>query len=420
MSVITVVRSWAVDNVSVSFKTLAVIWVVWVGIILAYQSLTAARVRLERPDNVLSWSARLTDEGSQANKPYLIHPFMNNQVAWDSEYYLSIAVYGYGDPQVSQGTIRGTGEQIAQSYAFYPLYPLTIRAVSTPLRWMGMNPIGAASLAGTMISLVGTLVGMLALYDIARVQMSHGDGIRATFYMVAFPSGFFLAQVYSEAMFIGLAFGCLALLRRKHLFPAAALAGLAVWTRAIGVLLIIPLIYTWMQGMGWRMSALRDWRVLAKGAALVAFPVGAYLIWNYFLGTPFHIVEENVYGRGLLVIFRSLNGWLRAFLSLFGSNPQTTAYYLIEFGATALGLVACLAMLRRYTPEALFGLGVWVMTTFSGHPMSMVRYVLAIPVLFLFLAYLGRNAIFDRIWTLISVMLLALMTLLFTFDMWVG
>lgn len=420
MSVYTLVREWAADKSAVSIKTLVLIWVGWAAIMFSYQSLSAARIRFERPDNVFSWATRLTNDATLGNNPYLIHPFMNHQVAWDSEYYLSIAVYGYGDPNVSHGVIEQTGEEIPQSYAFYPLYPFTIRAVSAPLRWLGVNPLSAAILAGTAISLVGTFVGMLALYDLARAQLGHNDGTRSVFYLVAFPSGFFLAQVYSEAMFIGLAFACLALLRRKLLFPAAALACLAVWTRAVGVLLIIPLLYTWMQELDWRITALRDWRVLAKGAALLAFPVGAYLIWNHFLGVSFHIVEENVYGRGLLMIFRSLNGWLQAFRSLFGSNPQTAVYYLIEIAATGLALVACLVMFNRYRPEALFSLGVWTITTFSGYPLSMLRYMLAVPVLFLFLAYLGRNAIFDRIWTMISIMLMALMTTMFTFDMWVG
>lgn len=421
MSANTAIRTWAVEKTSrLSITPVLIIWLAWAGIMFAYQSLSSARVQFENTDNVFSWTQRLTTDNHLENNPYLGYPFMNNQVAWDSEYYLSIAVYGYGDPQVSQVLIEETGESIPQSYAFYPLYPFTMRVLSAPLRWSGMNPIGAAALAGTVISLLGTLAGMGALYDIARSKLTSSDGVRAAFYMVAFPSGFFLAQVYSDAMFIGLAFGCLALLRRKQMLLAAVLAGLAVWTRATGVLLIIPLAYTWVQENKWDWRALRNWRVVAQGVGLIAFPVGAFLIWNHFLGGPFHLVEENAYGRGLLVIFRSLNGWLKAFTSLFGANPQTAVYYFLEICATGLGLVACLAMLKRYTPEALFGLGIWVMTTFSGHPLSMVRYILAIPVLFLFLAQLGRSGIFDRIWMLISVMLMALMTLLFTSNMWVG
>jgi hypothetical protein len=50
----------------------------------------------------------------------------------------------------------------------------------------------------------------------------------------------------------------------------------------------------------------------------------------------------------------------------------------------------------------------------------MARYVLISPPLYIFLAYLGRNKAFDRIWTLASVLLLGMSAMLFAFDMWVG
>ena len=50
----------------------------------------------------------------------------------------------------------------------------------------------------------------------------------------------------------------------------------------------------------------------------------------------------------------------------------------------------------------------------------MYRYVLAAPVLFLFLSKLGRNEAFDRAWTVASVLLLAVNAFLFAKDMWAG
>jgi hypothetical protein len=40
--------------------------------------------------------------------------------------------------------------------------------------------------------------------------------------------------------------------------------------------------------------------------------------------------------------------------------------------------------------------------------------------MFIFLALLGRNKVFDRAWTLISLLLMGMSVTLYSFDMWVG
>ena len=86
-----------------------------------------------------------------------------------------------------------------------------LSGVALPLRVLGLSQIATATLAGVIVSVLGTLLGMIALYDLVRDQLEDAGGIRAAFYLIAFPAGFFLAQVYTEGLFVGLAFGCLAL-----------------------------------------------------------------------------------------------------------------------------------------------------------------------------------------------------------------
>jgi hypothetical protein len=50
----------------------------------------------------------------------------------------------------------------------------------------------------------------------------------------------------------------------------------------------------------------------------------------------------------------------------------------------------------------------------------MARYMLIAPALYIFLAQLGKNKTFDRAWTIFSILLLGMETMLFAFDMWVG
>jgi hypothetical protein len=46
--------------------------------------------------------------------------------------------------------------------------------------------------------------------------------------------------------------------------------------------------------------------------------------------------------------------------------------------------------------------------------------VLVIPSIFMVLSRLGKWPAFDRAWTLASVLLLGVLTTLYTFDMWVA
>ncbi|HEY4723518.1 MAG TPA: hypothetical protein VII92_16805, partial [Anaerolineae bacterium] len=81
-------------------RNLSLIWLAWAIILIGFQALATARYQPRRPDNVLSWTTSETRAGSQDDKPYLVDPFMNQQVSWDSEFYLSIATVGYDDPAV--------------------------------------------------------------------------------------------------------------------------------------------------------------------------------------------------------------------------------------------------------------------------------------------------------------------------------
>ena len=60
---------------------------------------------------------------------------------------------------------------------------------------------------------------------------------------------------------------------------------------------------------------------------------------------------------------------------------------------------------------ALFGLGVLILSfgSSAGAPQGMIRYILAVPAIFLMLAWLGRRAVFDRVWVLASTLLMGML-----------
>jgi hypothetical protein len=401
------------------------LWLAWVFVLIGFQALASARLRPERPDRVQEWTITETTATAQNDKVYLVEPFLNDQVCWDSEFYLSIALVGYDDPLVR----RVPNTELSLNYAFMPFYPHVIRLVAWPLRVLGLTPIATASLVGVIVSTLGTLAAMLSLYDLAREELGDAGGIRAAFYLIVFPSGFFLAQVYTEGLFVGLAFICLAMIRRRKLVWAALLAALATWTKAAGAALLIPLALPWIRDgdwmeldMEWRQLYFKGipWRSLWKALISLA-PLIAFAVWRFsYWGTAFSRVEELFFGRGFLSLGVSYYAWRQAFWSLFGPNPQAAAYYVVEFGAIALSIVACLATWRRYPGLSAYGLAVVLLSLTSGPAQGMHRYVLAAPSVFLFLSRLGKHPTFDRAWSIISILVMGLFAMMFTYDMWAG
>jgi len=429
-----------------STRIIISIWLAWALMVIGFQALAVARLDPKYPDRAQEWTEDVTVEGYQAGHVYLIEPFLNHQVAWDSEYYLAIAIGGYDDPNSPHLTPQGVlisvvdhmvtqsgtsfNQSISLSYAFFPFYPLMIRIFAYPLQILGLSQIATATLAGILVSALGTLLGMLALFDLTRDSLGEEGALRAAFYLIIFPTGFFLIQIYTEGLFVGLAFGCLAMLRRKQWLFAALLGVAATMTRAVGIALVIPMAINWLRTGEWLDIDL-EWRQIFHqgiplrplGRGLLAFsPVLAFVTWKFsYLGLAFDYIEANFFGRGFLQFGYAYYVWREAFESMLaGTNPQHTAYYITEFLGLAIGIAACIATMKTHPEIGWFSLAILLISWGSGPAQGIHRYILGAPAVFITLARWGKNPVFDRAWTILSILLMGLLAMLFASDMWVA
>ena len=423
-------------------RVIVAIWLVWAATMMGFQWFVTARTDIPGPDYALTWTPSMTNPGALAQFPYLLDPTLAAHVAWDSQYYLSIAIAGYDDPTAVYYKSANGLSRVSVNYTFMPMYPFTIRVVAAPLSVLGVKPLPAAIIAGVLISLVATLFVMLGIYGIARPILGEAAGIRAAFYLLIFPSGFFLAQVYTEALFLAFALCSMALVGMKRPLPAAALAILATWTRPIGFLLVFPLFFGLVAALrsqrdgGATDSALADIRELAQrwrtprrlGQDLravwpwlvgTAAPGVAYLVWSAVYGERFHLIE-SYFGRQLLQLDKFWTTWTTEILHLFDYRLASQAYVMLEFGAAALSIAACIWAFRRWPGVALFGLAAILLPITSGSPQGVIRFALTVPAIFLLLARLGQNQVFDRAWIVPSVLLMGFLATLFSFNLWVG
>jgi hypothetical protein len=442
----------------ITIRNIVLLWLAWAMFVIGFQALASARVQPQWPD---FFQLPLQDDKDPAKyqdgRPYLLEPFMNNQVAWDSEPYIGISIGGYDDPCISvtyksmEGRTvvrctdtkdRGNEEPIRLSYAFFPFYPILIRLFAIPLGLLNLNPIATATLAGVIISALGILAAMLALYDLTYEALGEEGGMRAVFYLLIFPTSFFFVQVYTEGLFAGLAFGCLAMLKRKHLVVAALLAAAATLTRAVGVTLVIPMAINWIRTKEWYALDLEwdqlyfnrpPWRPIWH--AFLAFtPLIVYLIWKFsYYGISFDYVEAIFFGRAPLEIGKGFTYWVAAFYNMIAGLSHShalglpnvlvplaySADYLIEFVCMGVGCIAILRCLKTDPEVAWFSLATFLIAWVSGPP-GVHRYLLAAPAMFVTLAHWGKNPVFDRAWTVASLLVMGLLSMLFAFNFWVA
>ncbi len=440
----------------ITIRNIVLLWLVWVLVVIGFQALAAARLQPQWPDFFqLPLQGDKDPAQYQAGRPYLLEPFMNNQVSWDSEPYIGISIGGYDDPCISVAyesllgtvvrctdTTKRTEPPILLSYAFFPFYPLLMRLFSFPLGLLNLNPIATATLAGVIVSALGTLAAMLALYDLTHESLGDEGGMRAVFYLLIFPTSFFFVQVYTEGLFAGLAFGCLAMLKRKHLLVAALLAAAATLTRAVGVALVIPMAISWIRTREWYGLDLEwdqlyfkrpPWRPIWH--ALLAFtPLIVFLMWKFsYYGAAFDYVETTFFGRAPLDIGNGFNFWANTFTYMIAGffhlrvrglpggfvPPSFSANYLIEFLCMLIGLIAILRCLKTDPEVAWFSLAAFLIAWVSGPP-GIHRYMLVAPAIFITLARWGKNPVFDRAWTVASLLLMGLLAMLFAFNFWVA
>ncbi len=408
-----------------SLRQLLPIWLAWSLIITGYMSFTSTRFKPERPDLALPWTATETRSDSNSEHPYLLDPTLNALVAWDSEYYLGIATTGYED--ISRiPPVEAKGEVHSKSYAYFPLYPSLMKLLRWPFTLLGFSEIGASTVAGVLISLLGTLAGMVGIYDLARAELGHEGAIRAAYMMLIFPVSFFFAVVYTEGLFVGLAFGSLALLHRKQWAAAALLAALATWTRSVGAVLLLPLLLAWAleffrRDGGWNMPSWSnpDQRHMLKVLPILFAPFAAYVAWRIVFGTDFDFVQVNYFGNKLFGLHTTREAW-KKLLSYATEHPEARFNATLALSAIALAFLSCIWYARRYPLLTTFGFLALIIPITSGGASvdSALRYVLVLPTLWILLGRMTAHPVVDRSWSLLSILLLGIQAYLFSTDMW--
>ena len=323
--------------------------------------------------------------------PALTHPFgpgtdtvLSPLARWDSIWYLSIADSGYPDDAEARP-------------AFFPLYPLVVRAVA-----VGAGP-GAQLVAAYLVSMAALLGALYLLWRLAALELGRPLARPTLLLLVAFPASLFLGAPYAESLFLLLSVGAFYAARTGSWAWAGVLAGLASGTRSAGILLLLPLAILWFQQPG-RRPAGAAWLALAP-AGLAGYAL--YLEIATGDGLAFLAVQE-AWGRhfagpfggvweGLVAAWDGLRQVLSGttdvvYFEQAGGDPfRVAAQNLMLFGFLALALAAAYGVLRRlpfaYGAYVVAALALPLSFPVTPQPlMSLPRFLVVLFPIFMWLA----------------------------------
>jgi hypothetical protein len=192
-------------------------------------------------------------------------PFWDTFARYDTGHFEGIAWGGYAPAPGGRSNI-----------AYFPVYPMLIRFVGR----MFERHHAIFYLSGIVISWVCFILAMVALYYLARLDLSRRRAERAVLLTMIFPFAFFFGVAYSESTFLlfaVLAFYCF---RTRRWLLGGLCGAVATATRVPGILMVIPLAW-----IAWRNhdATRRDQIGATAGLVLAASGFGAYCWYIYRL-----------------------------------------------------------------------------------------------------------------------------------------
>ncbi len=313
-------------------------------------------------------------------------------VRWDSGWYQSIAKDGYFYSPTGQSSV-----------AFFPLYPLLVRAVA------GVVP--SIPVAGILVSLLAGFAAVWLFFQWAKTVGGERGAEQASWTLLLWPFAFFLFGVfYSDALFLSLAIAAFWSVEKERPWRAALFGALATATRPIAPALVLGLAARQLERRlrsGQRLRAVDFVPVLAAAGA------GAYVVYLWLrFGDPLAFMATQA-GWGQMT---GPESWLKLPFLRSVTHPKHLYLPLFHFGL-GVTLAAMAIPLRRALGwgYALYVAAVMGMPFISSKDfIGIGRYGLAaFPAIWMLSQLLARRPSLHRAWLTLSALGLLAMTVSF-------
>lgn len=191
---------------------------------LPFSSLSQALFNLLVPDHAADAFSppRLSEAGLCDG---ILERLLGGLSRWDAEHFLFIAEHGY---------------VYEHNWAFFPLFPLSLRTVAGTVLWPLQGLLSLRSRLLLSAALLNTLFSVLAsgvLYELSRaVLRCRRRAFLAALLFCLTPANVFMAAAYSESMFALLVFGALWQLEKGRCWTSGLLFSAATGVRSNGLI----------------------------------------------------------------------------------------------------------------------------------------------------------------------------------------
>lgn len=331
-------------------------------------------------------------------------------VHWDAAWYLSIIERGY--------SYSGPGVQA--NVAFFPLYPLVVRAASCLLGWMG-DSRRVAIASGIVISNLFALLALVMLYRLTKYELDrlgneHSEHLafRAALYFIFFPTSVFFSSLYAEGLFLFLLIASFYCLRRGKLLLGGIFGGAASLCRINGLILLVPFALEYYQR--WRFRLRKE----ALSLLLIPFGIAFYCCFLYVrFGEPlaFLRVQSAPGWHGTIPVFPFFRSLKNTYSFLLFDRGNVWRFLEIVYSLGALSL-AILTLKRLPLSYGLYAV-VACLVPLASDTWSMQRYVLGAFPIFMTLGLLSRDEKALLLLVLFAFML-GISTVMWINGLWLG
>jgi hypothetical protein len=304
---------------------------------------------------------------------------------WDAPHYLDIAVHGYMayDPGITP-TYSKFGD-LDLYIVFYPVYPWLVGAVN----WIVDQPV----VSSFLVTGVASLFVAPLLYRLVRLEEGPAVAMRAGWFLLIFPTAYFLHIGYTEAVFLALTLGSFLAARTGRWWLAGALGGLAALTRVNGLVLIPALVAEaatqWFERPPEERKLRLEW--LAIGLVPVGFAV--YLGLNlavYDDAFAFLRIQEEHWYKSLAPPWEGVTVALRWFE--VGTPDEQLTHGGMELIFAGIGLVGLVHAAFRFRASWFAWMaGNWILFISTAFLVSVPRYALTLFPIFASMALATRR-----------------------------
>ncbi|MBN1871481.1 MAG: glycosyltransferase family 39 protein [Candidatus Omnitrophica bacterium] len=303
---------------------------------------------------------------------------------FDTGWYISIAAKGYPAQLVED----------VSNYGFFPLYSILISIINAIIQ----NYYFAA----LIISNIFLIIACIYCYKLVHLIAGEAAALRSIKYIFIFPAGFILSAAFSESLFLAFMLMCFYYAKKEQWLYAGIAGFFLALTKAIGLLIVIPLFYEYLTSKQFKLSKIR-----LDILSIALLPLGTLSFATFcYLRT----------GNFFAYTYTKQIGWkmkmgnpLHNLYLCFQSNSHTLLYNAIFIVALILiltifikriGISYWLVSMTIIVVTLMYGKGNTILLTdhVSTVP-SFIRYSSAIFPIYILLAMLGENRYVDEAMT---------------------